>query len=479
MSHMTSHPRKRALSISDSEEEEEDDAEEEEEIAENEEILLLLLCFIFAYTMYLVQACAIYVHNHSRPNLNYEMRTIRWRFFEEKCSASDRGFHATFRMSKLLFGELLKMIRESPAVALMPHPGEAVRSHGKALGMTILFLARGNGYQALEDQFGVCRDRCWHVVWGCLRAIISVLQTTISFPRGADLLKERNAWSYITGEVLEIGQLYSGFDGAIGAVDGTHVAFRLKSQHGSWDPNAWRNRKGFTSTNVMLVVSSTLRIMYASVGMEGCASDETVLKTSNLLGLLPPNCFLLADAGYALQEKKILTPYRSTRYHLQDWAGSGHQPCNKKELFNLRHSALRARVEIANGRLKMRFRILEGGIDSSLNQLNAIIFACLCLHNYIEDRTSETLDELIARVTKEMKQKHSRRHPTTASASVEEEEEEEKGANCKAKNWRNNIARELYDHFIHSGSDPILAGSLDAVKKMHAAQQLIFGSKKW
>lgn len=96
----------------------------------------------------------------------------------------------------------------------------------------------------------------------------------------------------------------------------------------------------------MILVILDMKILYFCVGVEGSAHDSFVYKKSGLdviLKTFSENEFILGDAGYALT-KKIITPYRGTRYHLKEFFVS-NGPENYKELYNLRHSKIRDEVE--------------------------------------------------------------------------------------------------------------------------------------
>ena len=67
--------------------------------------------------------------------------------------------------------------------------------------------------------------------------------------------------------------------------------------------------------------------------------------------------YYLVDAGYT-NGPRFLAPYRSTRYHLKEWAASQQQPKTPKELFNLRHSRARNVVERTFGLWKKKWGIL-------------------------------------------------------------------------------------------------------------------------
>ena len=70
-------------------------------------------------------------------------------------------------------------------------------------------------------------------------------------------------------------------------------------------------------------------------------------RTNACLYILVLGKFYLVDAGYACRPG-FLSPYRGTRYHLNEYGGR-HYPTNARELFNLRHSSLRVTVERAFG----------------------------------------------------------------------------------------------------------------------------------
>ena len=104
-----------------------------------------------------------------------------------------------------------------------------------------------------------------------------------------------------------------------------------------------------------------------------------------IVNYLTVGCYALFDAGAPLTFQKLLTPYRSVRYHLAEWGG--HLPSDSKELFNLRQSTKRSRAEIGIGLLKGRFPELRYGIVADdIQEVNMITQAIGLLHNYIQDR---------------------------------------------------------------------------------------------
>ena len=68
--------------------------------------------------------------------------------------------------------------------------------------------------------------------------------------------------------------------------------------------------------------------------------------------------FYLADCGFA-NRRNFLAPFRSTRYHLQEFMGEGRDPSNHNELLNLCHASLRNVIERIFGIFKSWFLIFN------------------------------------------------------------------------------------------------------------------------
>lgn len=92
--------------------------------------------------------------------------------------------------------------------------------------------------------------------------------------------------------------------------------------------------------------------------------------------------FYLVDCEYA-NRHNFLVPYRSTRYHLQDFRGQGKDPVNQNELFNHRHSSLRNVIERIFGIFKSRFPIFKCAPPFPYKTQAELVLACVVLHNYL------------------------------------------------------------------------------------------------
>ncbi|DBA05218.1 TPA: hypothetical protein N0F65_005068 [Lagenidium giganteum] len=129
------------------------------------------------------------------------------------------------------------------------------------------------------------------------------------------------------------------------------------------DQEAWRNRKGWLSTNTFIACEWELRVAFVYPGVEGSAYDSAILYMSQFLSDIPSGYYGLADAGYGL-DPKVLTPYRNVGYHLKE--GGESRPQNLNELFNLRHAKARNAVERVIGILKRRVAILQRLMECEL-----------------------------------------------------------------------------------------------------------------
>lgn len=138
------------------------------------------------------------------------------------------------------------------------------------------------------------------------------------------------------------------FGQCIGAIDGTHIQCVVPND----EAGRFRDRFGKTSQNVVCACNFDLTFSFFIVDYEGSAHDQKVLQKAYDLGFtIPEGKYLLGDAGFTLTGK-VLTPYRSVNYHMQQFRQGGRRPQNYKELFNLRHSSLRTTIERCFGILK-------------------------------------------------------------------------------------------------------------------------------
>ncbi|KAL5576094.1 hypothetical protein UlMin_017793 [Ulmus minor] len=174
---------------------------------------------------------------------------------------------------------------------------------------------------------------------------------------------------------------FSYFRDCVGAINGTHIPCIVEANLQA----DYRNRKGFTSQNVLAVVDFDMKFTYVVAGWEGSIHDSRVLRDTMSdpafsFPTPPGEKYFLVDSGYT-NRRGFLAPYRGTNYHLHDRRRLGGD--RKKELFNYRHASLRNAVERTFGIWKSRFRILRVVPQYPLRTQRDIIIACAVVHNFL------------------------------------------------------------------------------------------------
>jgi hypothetical protein len=105
------------------------------------------------------------------------------------------------------------------------------------------------------------------------------------------------------------------FQGAIGAIDGTH----FNCCPSAAERHAARNRKGAITQNCLAAVGFDMRFLYILSGWEGSTADATMYSHSRRIDFrIPDGKYYLADAGFGICDS-LLVPYRGVRYHLAEW----------------------------------------------------------------------------------------------------------------------------------------------------------------
>ncbi|KAK1687204.1 hypothetical protein QYE76_048052 [Lolium multiflorum] len=174
-----------------------------------------------------------------------------------------------------------------------------------------------------------------------------------------DIIKPIDPQFPIVHERLRDSRFTPHFDGAIGAIDGTHIPVTVPAAH----MVNHVGRYGYSTQNVMAVCDFDLRF------------------TSIVAGW--PGRYYLVDSGYPNQDG-YLSPYTGTKYHLPEFRLAG-PPTGKNEIFNHAHSSLRNAIERTFGVLKQKWRILRGVPSYPLEKQTEIIIASMGLHNFIRD----------------------------------------------------------------------------------------------
>ena len=117
-------------------------------------------------------------------------------------------------------------------------------------------------------------------------------------------------------EIQESRKFYPFFEGALGAIDGTHI----RCTSSAADREATRNRKGVLTQNCLATCSFDMCFLYFLSGWEGSTHDSTLYYDAHRTDFyIPEGRYYLADAGFASSDA-LLVPYRNVRYHLNEWS---------------------------------------------------------------------------------------------------------------------------------------------------------------
>jgi DDE superfamily endonuclease len=276
----------------------------------------------------------------------------------------EQSFYDIFRMLKPTFKSLCKWLRKNTPL----RSSRRVCLEQKVL--VFLYTCAFNEPQSnTSTRFHLAQSTVSVIMQDLLKAM-ALLHT--QFVRQPDE-------TYVSKRV-ELDPKFNQFNGAIGAVDGTHIlAFiPIDNQQRFW------LRKNAVSQNVFAAVTFDSLFTYVLAGVEGSFHDSRVLDKAISRSFRPPtNRFYLADAGFP-SRTGIMPPFAGT-YHLRDFELRDREPQNEKEYFNLRPAQLRNVVERVFGQLKRKWSILKGKApEYSLFDQVQLVYGLTALHNFIK-----------------------------------------------------------------------------------------------
>ena len=133
----------------------------------------------------------------------------------------------------------------------------------------------------------------------------------------------------VPDEIQKNPKFYPFFDGAIGAIDGTHI--NCCPSAAEWQ--SARNRKGGVMQNCLACCTFDLRFQYVLSGWDSSAADAAVYDNARQTDLtVPAGKFYLADAGFGACDA-LLIPYCRVHYHLAEW-GHAAVRCARSVYYN-------------------------------------------------------------------------------------------------------------------------------------------------
>ncbi|XP_047978542.1 uncharacterized protein LOC125220411 [Salvia hispanica] len=285
------------------------------------------------------------------------------RYINRLVRVNDRVCLDNLRVDRNAFARLCIMLRETGELA----DGRYV-SIEQQVAMFLGILAHHKKNRVVKFEFwrsGYTVSKYFHAV---LKAVLKLHRTFLVVPDAVSEHCDDNRWNW--------------FQGCLGAIDGTYINVHVPIG----DKPRYRSRKGQVCTNTLAARDRQMRFVYVLAGWEVTRPNGfRVPKGTNMVDEDKHQnmCgnYYLCDNGYA-NANGFLAPYKSVRYHLQEWGIGTEAPQNERELFNMRHSRARNITERAFAVLKMRWGILRSACYYPLTIQNNIILACFLLHNY-------------------------------------------------------------------------------------------------
>ena len=284
-------------------------------------------------------------------------------------------FRITLRMDKKLYKYLFKLLESAltkKTTNCRPPIPAKVR-----LALTMRFLALGDGFLSLSQQFRVGLSTVSEIVRHTCKAIISVMgRLYLVTPRSTE------AWLAIAADYERTWNMPH----ILGSVDGKHI--RISKPRGSG--SLFYNYKDFCSIVLLGIASADYRFLYIDVGAEGKASDggiwskcsfyQCMIHRMNPLNLPYSDnvpgmggrvpYFLIGDDAFPLGPR-LMKPF------------SGIGLTRRQNIFNYRLSRCRRVIENTFGILACRFRIFRKTIEVQPEFVKEIVMASCILHNFL------------------------------------------------------------------------------------------------
>ncbi|XP_050302766.1 putative nuclease HARBI1 [Anthonomus grandis grandis] len=184
-----------------------------------------------------------------------------------------REYRNCMRMSPASFDVLLKKI--SPAIQRSDTTMRMALPARTKLEITLSYLATGNSYRNLQQQFRVSRPAISKFIPEVCDAIYDALEDFIQVP------KSNKEWKAIESDFNHRWN----FPGCYGAIDGKHILIRAPENCGS----NFFNYKGQNSIILMAIVDGNYNFIYVDVGYNGRALDGGVFAQCSIFAALENN----------------------------------------------------------------------------------------------------------------------------------------------------------------------------------------------
>ena len=245
------------------------------------------------------------------------------------------------------------------------------------LAVTLRYLALGDGFRSLSQQFRIGLSTTRQIVRETYKAICEVLvDDYLQTPR------TKEEWLAIADKFNTRWH----FPHVIGSVDGKHVRIARPRRSGS----LFYNYKGYFSIVLLAICNAEYEFTYVNIGAEGKASDGGTWRQCTFHDYLhdDQNPMNIPDPAFLPEINKTL-PYfligddafKLTPNVMKPFPGSSES--RKEKVYNYRHCRCRRVIENTFGIMTSRFRIFHRSIEVQPDFVQNIVLACCILHNFM------------------------------------------------------------------------------------------------
>lgn len=277
-------------------------------------------------------------------------------------------------MSPERFEHLLTLV--GPLIAKKFCRSRKTISESERLLLTLRYLATGDSQQTHSFQFRIGKATISNILRETSEAIWSALKK--------DYLKPPST----AEEWIEISNEFErewNFPHCIGAIDGKHIMIECPQNAGS----VFYNYKNFHSIVLLAICDAKYCFSFVDIGAYGGTNDAAVLSNTQfgqafndfptMLNIPSPATCGNTSLPYVLLGDDI--------FPLKPWLMKPYPGKNLDEsqrVFNYRLSRARRTIENAFGILSVKWRVFRRPIRASLELVEKITMATVCLHNYLQ-----------------------------------------------------------------------------------------------
>ncbi|XP_011861155.1 PREDICTED: uncharacterized protein LOC105558199, partial [Vollenhovia emeryi] len=282
-----------------------------------------------------------------------------------------------FRLRRLTveqFEELLTIIRDD----IKKRSYREFLTPEFRLALTLCYLASGNSIVSLSNYWKIGKSTAYGVIKETCEAIWKRLKSSHLAPPSTQ------EWKLIADGYWSRWNLPN----CCGALDGKHIRLQCPSKSGS----QFFNYKQFFSFVLMALCDSKYCFTWVEVGDYGSLPDSSIF-TSSALGKAMEEGSLNFPDPKQLPGTNVLVPYYFVGDEAFPLRTDLMRPYPRRNLtseanriFNYRLSRARLTIENAFGILASRWRVLRTALAHQPSNVESIILATVCLHNFIINR---------------------------------------------------------------------------------------------